>query len=731
MLPHPLSFLQLLFAASFAFAQNWTVTPFIPPATPLAVRGPYLQSWMNQGVTNGSLNSGWQSYRDGSKLTWTGFLRVDGQLFDWMGDRQNYTPAVQKETVFTSTKTVITMTCGSVDLTATFLSPIEPTDLVNQSIPLSYLGVEVASNDGNPHQVELFTDIDGEWLAQPDQFVQWNTTVGDVVTHQFSLQNQTQFGEVNGRLRYGSIVYSTEQVPGLTYQAGAAGVVKPAFQTTGALNNSVDPQFRVIQNNWPTVAFAHNLGTVLSTKTPPIVYTIGYVRDPLVQFPNLPNVNNLRGPYYLTRYNSISNMITAFLNDYTNALARATDFDNKLFTDALDITPQVNDYANILALSVRQMFGNIELTSGWDGTTYVQTDIMAFLNDGFTNAVDIIYSAWPALLYTNPAIGRYLLEPLLAYQLANPVQGGYAIHDLGASYPNVTGSSIDYPVEASGDQLIMALSYTQKTSDNTLITKYQSLYDQFGTYLTQNGLYMASQFSSDSFAGALPNQTNLAVKSIVALKAASEIFLILGDTNKSQHYDSVSASFLTQWQNVALSLDKSHYTLSYRNDPSWSLLYNLYADRLLGLNVFPPSVYQTQTKWYATKLDQYGIRLDSRSSDAKTDWQLWTAATVTDSSLRTTMISLVKKYVTSGINSGPFPDRYNSVNGQMATFMDRTVVGGHFALLIVPDVMQGGSSGGNGTNGSNNDKSGGVSTAVSPPLTIAFTLLATIIYTLL
>jgi hypothetical protein len=161
---------------------------------------------------------------------------------------------------------------------------------------------------------------------------------------------------------------------------------------------------------------------------------------------------------------------------------------------------------------------------------------------------------------------------------------------------------------------------------------------------------MASQFSSDSFAGALPNQTNLAVKvsfasdrlktpvydldptppkSIVALKAASEIFLILGDTNRSQHYDvghlillyrgcglicplqSVATSFLTQWQTVALSLDKSHYTLSYRNDPSyvssesadfhgfdvtvrWSLLYNLYADRLLGLNVFPPSVYQTR-----------------------------------------------------------------------------------------------------------------------------------------
>jgi hypothetical protein len=123
------------------------------------------------------------------------------------------------------------MGCGGVDLIATFLSPVEvrtvsvirtcpsddltetqPTDFVNQSIPLSYLGVEVVSNDGNPHQVQLYTDVDGEWLAQSDQLVQWETTAGDTVTHQFSLQNQTQFGAVVGRLRYGSFIYSTKQV---------------------------------------------------------------------------------------------------------------------------------------------------------------------------------------------------------------------------------------------------------------------------------------------------------------------------------------------------------------------------------------------------------------------------------------------------------------------------------------------------------------------------------------
>ena len=40
----------------------------------------------------------------------------------------------------------------------------------------------------------------------------------------------------------------------------------------------------------------------------------------------------------------------------------------------------------------------------------------------------------------------------------------------------------------------------------------KSLYEQFGTYIAQNGLYTEGQFSADSYAGELGNQTNLAVK---------------------------------------------------------------------------------------------------------------------------------------------------------------------------------------------------------------------------
>ena len=47
----------------------------------------------------------------------------------------------------------------------TFLSPVFPNDLKRQSLPFSYLDVAVASTDGVPHTIELYTDITAGKLA--------------------------------------------------------------------------------------------------------------------------------------------------------------------------------------------------------------------------------------------------------------------------------------------------------------------------------------------------------------------------------------------------------------------------------------------------------------------------------------------------------------------------------------------------------------------------------------
>ena len=109
-------------------------------------------------------------------------------------------------------------------------------------------------------------------------------------------------------------------------------------------------------------------------------------------------------------------------------------------------------------------------------------------------------------------------------------------------------------ISESGNMLIMTLSYTQKTGDNSLITTYVrllwsplsihlkpsflqfDLLDQWTQFLISDSLIPANQISTDDFAGSLANQTNLAIKGIVGIKAMSQIAALVGQTQKSTNY---------------------------------------------------------------------------------------------------------------------------------------------------------------------------------------------------
>ena len=62
------------------------------------------------------------------------------------------------------------------------------------------------------------------------------------------------------------------------------------------------------------------------------------------------------------------------------------------------------------------------------------------------------------------------------------------------------------------------------------------LWKQWTTYLIDEALIPANQLCTDDFAGPLPNQTNLALKGIVGIKAMSIIAGMLGDSTKSSNY---------------------------------------------------------------------------------------------------------------------------------------------------------------------------------------------------
>jgi len=53
----------------------------------------------------------------------------------------------------------------------------------------------------------------------------------------------------------------------------------------------------------------------------------------------------------------------------------------------------------------------------------------------------VIFPFHPIAIYTNATLLKYLLDPLFINQEAGNWPNKYAIHDIGAAFPNATGTS--------------------------------------------------------------------------------------------------------------------------------------------------------------------------------------------------------------------------------------------------------------------------------------------------
>ena len=183
--------------------------------------------------------------------------------------------ATQKSVTTTPTQTIFTLTAGPVNVVVTFLSPVEYNDLQRQSIPLSYMLISVASNDGNSHSVQVYSDISGEWASSDvTQVIKWALTAdGNVNIWSPQLQTQTQFAESSDYPTWGQAVFAAST--SAKYASGQDITIRNSFISSGTLGNTNDGTFRCVQCNWPVFAFAYNVGTVTSTASAPVEFVVG------------------------------------------------------------------------------------------------------------------------------------------------------------------------------------------------------------------------------------------------------------------------------------------------------------------------------------------------------------------------------------------------------------------------------------------------------------------------
>lgn len=88
-------------------------------------------------------------------------------------------------------------------------------------------------------------------------------------------------------------------------------MVRGQFITNGVLANTQDTVFRAIQDDWPVFAFAKDLGTVTKATTP-VVFSVGLVRDPAVEYIIANDGTQARSLYFWSQYSTVAAVVCVF-----------------------------------------------------------------------------------------------------------------------------------------------------------------------------------------------------------------------------------------------------------------------------------------------------------------------------------------------------------------------------------------------------------------------------------
>ncbi|KAK0466307.1 uncharacterized protein EV420DRAFT_1261099 [Desarmillaria tabescens] len=679
---------------------------FFPAALPLAVRSPYFQCYADTRAGN-NVNNQWPQFWTESRiLGWSGWIRIDGSTFQLWGDSPGTATNLTSFEV-TPTRTILSIHANTTNVNVTFLGPIEPTNLVLQSLPFSYVYIDVESNNGQEHSLQLYSDISAEWISgDSNSLAEWTTiTTDSSAIHKAYRQLPYSMTEMNNLAEDAKVYYAFPKRntwDNTTYETGNDTVVRAEFITRGTLDNRGDIDMRAIDNHFVVLGHAVNLSNIAST-TSSVVWAIGLVRDPVISLYST-TTNSTRSSYFWTAFNTDSDAIDSFLNDFSNAKQRAIDLDNKIMSD----TRRVSDnYADLVALAARQALA-VDITVSRDSNGQWNTsDVMSFMRDmgdsRRVNPVEILYASFPAYLYFNTTWAGYLLEPLLRYQQSSQYTKTYAAPDLGSSYPNAEGNnspSISGAIEDSGDMLIMGWAHARFSGDGSMISRYYDLYKQWADYLVSVTLNQTGYTDADGLDNT--NMTNLAIKGIIGIKAMSEISQALGRSQDAETYSSKAQSYVEQWQISAGST--GHLLSTYgptADSTSWSLVYNLFADKLLGTSLVDSSV---STNENATP----SISLISLSQNVFLDWTMFAAGASNDTTVRDTLISLVHTKAGSNVSAGVFPLTYNPNNGSTINGQASPGQGAMFSLMALRCVRLSYNrtvSSGDGSSSSNNQTS--------------------------
>jgi hypothetical protein len=674
-----------------------------PPSVPLAVRSPYLSAWL----PTTDLTSATPQFWNGAARGFVGLVRIDGQVYSWAGQPLiNGTAAAsltQTSLQVTPTKSIFVFNRDGVELTAEWLSPIEPGDLQRASIPFSLLTVSVGATDGASHDVQVYADITGEWAASDESdLINWapSTTAANRC---WSIQLQTQklFTEDTQMANWGTAVWGSPRAPSLTYQSGYAVTVRDQFATAGTLADTNDTNYRAITSNQPVFAFARDVGTV-QLLPQSVSFAVGHIRTLLVSYGA--NATQMV-PWWMKYWSSWPLMVDFFFADASAARTRCTALDQQIEQAATAAAG--SGYAAACALALRQCYGGTELATGPDGKSpwLLGKEISS---NGDTNTVDIFDQAFLAWLWLDPDLIPLVMAPILdwcassAWQTPSgwtgipsweDGQNRYCVHDLGA-YPapagRVPGEGEQMPIEESAGMLIMAAAYAKKVgavAAEPFLKQSQLLWTQWAEYLMTQVPTPDAQLTTDDWVAAQyrtpAGSANLGIKAIIGLAAAGQIATILSDSANAARWSDAATNNVETWVTRSTDASGDYLNLEQGATGTWSTLYNAYYETVIGVSLVPGQVAADQATFYLNQLTTYGMALQTGANDVnKVAWLFYLAAWLPSYPVAAELLSRSVAYINDTPSLVPYGDRYDTSNAVEVTGIQaHPTLGAVFAIL--------------------------------------------------
>ncbi|KAJ5887829.1 hypothetical protein N7495_007870 [Penicillium taxi] len=650
--------MQLSFAVLAAVSQAAIITAssLTPPVLPLIVRTPYLSTWLGNARDEPWLK--WPMFYTGQEVGLSLMAHVPSQdsIYPLLGKPQDSLGSHQghqvqfPEYIGTNydasatnfTYRIPTNDSTPLDITVSFLSPITPTSTLRQSIPASYITIDVHGEV----EVNVYIDVDGRWVSgNADSQIKWQRDDVDVKSHnnekstlqRWRIQRETEllFSEIADRAEWGTLHFTGPA--NARYESGEADRVRRGFASTGILGNENDENHRAVHDRTPVFAFSKsfNLSRTAKYTSDSVTFTIAFIQAPVVQYASARGLTQMR-PLWQSWFPTTEELLKFHYYDYAAASSLASNYSQQLAADAY--LSGADDYVDIVALSARQVLGATTFSGTSDNPILFLKEISS---NGNFQTIDVIFPAFPFFLYTNPRWLAYLLEPLIEHMLSGQYPNTYAMHDLGTHFPNATGhpdGRDEYmPVEECGNILIMGLAIanslqyedaadaasiwsaqgsdpssfssestgifpldnlqvlsgiehqdgkwgggiTGKNLAEKWVKRSYRLWKQWTGYLVEFSLEPANQLSTDDFAGWLALQTNLALKGIIGINAMGKLAELTGHDADASHFKKIASKYIAKWEEFGMSRDGSHAKLAYDWYGSWTSLYNLYADAQL------------------------------------------------------------------------------------------------------------------------------------------------------